>query len=214
MYVIIVGCGRVGSELAKLLSQEGHNVVIIDKNPQAFSRLGLGFEGQTLVGSGFDLELLKEAGIEKADAFCALTNGDNTNLVSAQVAKKIFKVPKVIARVYDPARAHIYHLLGLDVISGTLLFASMIRDKIIESRFSSYLIESKEIGVLEMEVNDNLKGKTVKEINIAGEFMVVAIKKIEGVILPKEDTLLEKGNIVLGLVKTEALDKIKKKFNL
>jgi len=214
MYVIIVGCGRVGSELAKLLSQEGHNVVIIDKNPQAFSRLGLGFEGQTLVGSGFDLELLKEAGIEKADAFCALTNGDNTNLVSAQVAKKIFKVPKVIARVYDPARAHIYHLLGLDVISGTLLFASMIRDKIIESRFSSYLIESKELGVLELEVNDNLKGKTVKEINIAGEFMVVAIKKIEGVVLPKEDTLLEKGNIILGLVKTESLDKVKKIFNL
>jgi len=214
MYVIIVGCGRVGSELAKLLSQEGHNVVIIDKNPQAFSRLGLGFEGQTLVGSGFDLELLKEAGIEKADAFCALTNGDNTNLVSAQAAKKIFKVPKVIARVYDPARAHIYHLLGLDVISGTLLFASMIRDKIIESRFSSYLIESKELGVLELEVNDSLKDKTVKEINIAGEFMVVAIKKIEGVILPKEDTLLEKGNIILGLVKTESLDKVKKIFNL
>jgi len=214
MYIIIVGCGRVGSELAKLLSQEGHNVVIIDKNPQAFLRLGPKFEGQTLVGNGFDLELLKEAGIEKADAFCALTNGDNTNLVSAQVAKKIFKVPKVIARVYDPARAHIYHLLGLDVISGTLLFASMIRDKIIESRFSSYLIESKEVGVLEIEVDERLKGKRVKDLNIAGEFMVVAIKKIEGVILPQENTVLEKGNIVLGLVKTEFLEKIKEKLNI
>jgi trk system potassium uptake protein TrkA len=214
MYVVIVGCGRVGSQLAKLLSQEGHNVVIIDKNPQAFARLGDGFNGQTLVGNGFDLELLKEAGIEKADAFCALTNGDNTNLVSAQVAKKIFKVPKVIARVYDPQRAHIYHFLGLDVVSGTVLFAAMIRDKIIESKFSSYLIESKDVGVLELEVNDHLQGKLVKEINIPEEFMVVAIKKIEGVIIPKEDMVLKKGDIILGILKTEALPKIKEAFKI
>src|SRR5512137_670918 len=106
MFTIIVGCGRVGSELAKLLSSEGHDVVIIDKNESSFSRLGATFNGMVLVGNGFDLELLKRAGIEKADAFCAVTNGDNTNLVSAQVAKKIFSVPKVFARVYDPQRAH------------------------------------------------------------------------------------------------------------
>ncbi|MCM8800100.1 MAG: TrkA family potassium uptake protein [Candidatus Omnitrophica bacterium] len=214
MYIIIVGCGRVGSELANLLSQEGHNVVVIDRNPQAFLRLGATFNGLTLVGNGFDLELLREAGIEKADAFCALTNGDNTNLVCAQVAKKIFKVPKVIARVYDPARAHIYHLLGLDVISGTLLFASMIRDKIIETKFSSYLIESKDVGVLEIEINQGLEGKKVKDINIEEELMVVAIKKMSGVVLPKEEMVLEKGDIVLALVKTEKLAHIKEKFKI
>jgi trk system potassium uptake protein TrkA len=121
MYVIIVGCGRVGSELAKLLSNEGHNVVVIDKNHSSFDRLGGTFNGLTFVGNGFDLGLLRQAGIEKADAFCAVTNGDNTNLISAQVAKKIFNVPKVIARVYDPQRAHIYTALGLDIISGTVL---------------------------------------------------------------------------------------------
>src|SRR3989339_1496879 len=151
MYVIIVGCGRVGSELAKLLSSEGHNVVVIDKSPKSFDRLGRTFNGVTLVGNGFDVELLKSAGIAQADAFCSVTNGDNTNLVSAQVAKKIFKVPKVIARVYDPQRAHIYAALGLDIISGTILFAAMLRDKIIESHFSSYLIETKELGVIEIE---------------------------------------------------------------
>ncbi|MFA5338299.1 MAG: NAD-binding protein [Candidatus Omnitrophota bacterium] len=98
MYVIIVGCGRVGSELAKLLSNEGHDVVVIDKSPSSFDRLGGTFNGITLVGNGFDQDLLKSAGIEKADAFCTVTNGDNTNLISAQVAKKIFNVPKVIAR--------------------------------------------------------------------------------------------------------------------
>src|SRR3989338_9246277 len=148
MYVRIAGCGRVGSELAKLLSSEGHNVVVIDRNQPSFERLGGTFNGLSLVGNGFDLSILKQAGIEKADAFCAVTNGDNTNLVSAQVAKKIFKVPKVIARVYDPQRAHIYAALGLDIISGTILFAAMLRDKVIESRFSSYLIETKELGVI------------------------------------------------------------------
>ena len=214
MYVIIVGCGRVGSELAKLLSTEEHNVVIIDKNQAAFDRLGGTFNGLTLVGSGFDLGLLKQAGIEKADAFCAVTDGDNTNLVSAQVAKKIFKIPKVIARVYDPQRAHIYTALGLDIISGTILFAAMIRDKIIESRFSSYLIETKELGVIEIEVKNNLANKTIQEINIPGEFLVVAIKGVHGIIIPANNTILREKDVLMAAVKVASLEKIKERFNL
>ncbi len=214
MYVIIVGCGRVGSELAKLLSSEGHNVVIIDKNPTSFDRLGGTFNGLTLVGHGFDVNLLKQAGIERTDAFCALTNGDNTNLVSAQVAKRIFKVPKVIARVYDPQRAHIYTVLGLDVISGTILFAAMLRDKIIESRFSSYLIETKELGVIEIEVKNNLIGKTIQEINIPSECLVVAIRRLEGVIIPEPNTVLKKRDILMAAVKVASLDKIKAKLGI
>ena len=214
MYVIIVGCGRVGSELAKLLSAEGHNVVVIDKNWVSFDRLGGTFNGLTLVGNGFSLSLLKQAGIEKADAFCAVTNGDNTNLVSAQVAKKIFKVPKVIARVYDPQRAHIYKALGLDIISGTILFAAMLRDKIIESRFSSYLIETKELGVIEIEVKNNLVGKTIEEINIPGEFLVVAIRRLQGVIIPEPQTVLKQKDILMATVKVASLARVKERFNL
>lgn len=214
MYIIIVGCGRVGSELAKLLSSEGHDVVVIDRNQSAFARLGGTFNGVTLAGNGFDLRLLKQAGIEKADAFCAVTNGDNTNLVSAQVAKKIFKVPKVIARIYDPQRAHIYTALGLDIISGTILFAAMLRDKIIESRFSSYLIETKELGVIEMEVKNNLIGKTIQEINIPGEFLVVAIRRLYGVILPEPNTVLKAKDVLMAAVKVASLKKIKEKFGL
>jgi trk system potassium uptake protein TrkA len=209
-----VGCGRVGSELAKLLSQEGHNVVVIDKNNSSFDRLGGAFNGLTLVGNGFDLNLLKQAGIEKADALCAVTNGDNTNLISAQVAKKIFHVPKVIARIYDPQRAHIYSALGLDIISGTILFASMLRDKIIESRFSSYLIETKDLGVIEIEAKDSLIGKTVQEINIPGEFLVVAIRRLQGVILPEPQTALKDKDVLMAAVKVASLKKIKEKFNL
>jgi trk system potassium uptake protein TrkA len=214
MYVIIVGCGRVGSELAKLLSSEGHDVVIIDKNRDSFGRLGGTFNGLVLLGNGFDLSLLKQAGIEKANAFCAVTDGDNTNLISAQVAKKIFKVPKVIARVYDPQRAHIYAALGLDIISGTILFAAMLRDKIIESRFSSYLIESKELGVIEIEVKNSLIGKTIQEINIPGEFLVVAIRRLVGVIIPESKTALKEKDVLMAVVKVVSLDKIKEKFNI
>lgn len=213
MYTIIVGCGRVGSELAKLLVSEGHDVVVIDKNAASFDRLGAAFNGLTMAGNGFDLSLLKQAGIEKAGAFCAVTNGDNTNLISAQVAKKIFKVPKVIARVYDPQRAHIYAALGLDIISGTILFASMLRDKIIESRFSSYLIETRELGVVEIDVGENLIGKPIKEINVAEEFLVVAIRRLDGVIIPNPQTIIRPKDILMAVVKVESLHKLKERFN-
>jgi trk system potassium uptake protein TrkA len=214
MYVVIVGCGRVGSELARLLSSEGHNVVIVDKNPKSFERLGGVFNGLSIEGNGYEIEVLKKAGIEKADAFCAVTNGDNTNLVAAQAAKKIFKVPKVIARVYDPQRAHIYKALGLDILSGTILFAAMIRDKLIESRFSSYLIESADVGILEFEIKPDLAGKKVSEINIPYEMLICSVIKKKGTIIPTDNTVLQEGDVLLAIVKTESLDKVKKKLGL
>lgn len=214
MYAIIVGCGRVGSELAKLLSGEGHNVVIIDRSRDALGRLGESFNGLSLIGNGFDLELLKQAGIEKADAFCAVTNGDNTNLICAQVAKKIFKVPRVFARVYDPQRAHIYTALGLDIISGTMLFAAMLRDKIIESRFSSYLIESKDLGVLEIEVKSGLVGKMVQDLNIPGELLVAAVRRMDGIIIPEPKTVCKAKDKLMAVVKVANLEKIKSRLQL
>ncbi len=214
MYVIIVGCGRVGSELATLLQSEGHNVVVIDKNSKSLQRLGSTFNGIAVTGNGYDVELLKEAGIEKADAFCAVTNGDNTNIMSAQVAKKIFKVPKVIARVYDPKRADIYKRLGLDVISGTVLFAAMIRDKVIESRFSSYLIETGELGVIEIDIDKSLAGKRVQDINIPDEFLVTTVVKKKSVIIPRPETMVDVGDVLMAVVKTSSLNKIREKFGL
>ncbi|MDD5292640.1 MAG: TrkA family potassium uptake protein [Candidatus Omnitrophica bacterium] len=215
MYVIIVGCGRVGSELAKLLSGEGHNVVVVDRNPESFRRLGKKFNGLTMVGNGFDAKLLKEAGIEKANAFCSVTNGDNTNILSSQVAKKIFNVPRVIARIYDPHRAEIYRSLGLDVISGTMLLAAMIRDKLIEQKFSSYLLDTSELGMLEIDVDNNLKAKTVGEVNIPLEFMVVAlVKKNKHPIIPDSTVKLDLGDKLIGIVRTANLSKVKKELGI
>ena len=185
---------------------------MIDKNPGAFKRLPEGFDGVTLEGSGFDLELLRQAGIEKADAFCSLTNGDNTNLVCAQIARRIFNLPKVIARVYDPERAQIYQGLGLDVISGTILFAAMLRDKLVESRFSSFLIETKNLGVLEIKLKKEFVGRRVKEFNAEGEFLLVAIKRPEETFIPGPDTVLEANDVLMAVVKTDSLQKIKKRF--
>ena len=119
MRVIIVGCGRVGSELTIQLSKAGHDVTIVDKRPTAFDRLPPGFEARTMVGLGFDRELLEEAGIKEADAFVSVTNGDNSNIVSARVAREYFHVPKVIARIYDPRRAEIYERLNIPTVATT-----------------------------------------------------------------------------------------------
>ena len=214
MNIMIVGCGRVGSQLALLLSQEGHNVTIIDKKDESFKRLGGSFNGIAVTGNGFDEKLLKELKIEKQDAFVSVTSGDNTNLMASQIAKKMFKVPRVIARVYDPRCADIYRKLGLDIISGTILVAAMIRDKLIENRFTSYLVETGELGVIEIIVSEEIKGKKVSELNMPDDFLVVVIERKKKVIIPQPDARIELGDKVMGVVRTASLDKVKKRFNL
>ena len=214
MNVMIIGCGRVGSQLALLLSQEGHNVTIIDKKQDAFKRLGGTFNGITATGTGFDEALLKELRIDKQDAFVTVTSGDNTNLMASQIAKKMFKVPRVIARVYDPTRAEIYRKLGLDIISGTMLVAAMIRDKIIENMFTGYLVETGELGVIELLIGDELKGKRSSEINIPDEFRIIVVERKKRIIIPEPDTRLELGDKVIGVVRTTSLKEVKETFKL
>ena len=125
-----MGCGRVGARLAGLLDSDGHLVTIIDTDTYSFRRLPANFKGNALVGNGLDQEVLKRAGIEEADAFVATTQGDNRNIMAAQIAKHIFKVPKVISRIYDPLRQELYSTLGLDTLSPTTIFAQIIREKL------------------------------------------------------------------------------------
>jgi trk system potassium uptake protein TrkA len=129
--VVIMGCGRVGAQLAALLDEDGHKVTILDRDTYSFSRLPSSFNGIPLVGDGTDEESLKKAGIEEADAFVAVTQGDNRNVMAAQIAKDIFNVPKVVCRIYDPLREELYHTLGLDTISPTTVGAQLLRDKVV-----------------------------------------------------------------------------------
>lgn len=128
MRVIILGCGRVGAYLANMLAGAGHQVTVIDRNSLAFSRLGADFPGKTVVGTGIDEDVLRRAGIEQADAFVAVTNGDNTNMMSAQVAREIFGIKRVICRVYDPLRGELYRTLGLETICSTTWAANRIKE--------------------------------------------------------------------------------------
>lgn len=130
MKVVIMGCGRVGGRLAGLLESDGHQVTILDNDSYSFRRLPPGFKGTALLGNGIHVDVLRRAGIEQADVFVALTQGDNRNVMSCQLAKHIFKVPRVICRIYDPLRRDLYEELGLEAISPTTIFAQILREKL------------------------------------------------------------------------------------
>lgn len=130
MRVIIMGCGRVGARLANLLETEGHAVTVVDTDSSSFDRLGPDFAGTTMVGSGIDMDALERAGIEGADAFAAVTQGDNRNIMASQIAKEIYKVPKVVTRIYDPIRQDTFQTLGIEAISPTVIGASAFYNRL------------------------------------------------------------------------------------
>lgn len=209
MYIIIVGCGRVGAQLACILAQDGHNVVVIDKNPDSFSRLGAGFNGVTIVGSGFDKNILLEAGIEKADAFAAVTNRDNTNIMAAQVAKGIFKITKIVARIYDPGKEKTYFKLGLDVVGGTTLIAKLMRNKIIQTNYSndSSILENGDVKLINFVPNQDLIGKTAGNVEKKNEFKIILVKKDKKLEMVEKDYVINKNDIIYAMIKSEKLDK-------
>jgi len=130
MKIIIMGCGRVGAHLATLLDAEGNDVTVLDLDAYAFRRLPRSFRGTALLGNGIDQEALKRAGVEGADVFFALTQGDNRNIMASQIAKHIFNVPRVVCRIYDPLRQDMYSSLGLESISPTTIIAGILKDKL------------------------------------------------------------------------------------
>ena len=132
MKVVIMGCGRIGAGLASLLDAEGHEVSIMDVDADSFRRLPSNFNGTALVGDGTDEEFLKKAGVEEADAFVAVTQGDNRNAMAAQIAKSTFNIPRVLCRIYDPIREEMYESLGLDAISPTKIIIQLLKEKLEE----------------------------------------------------------------------------------
>lgn len=131
MNIIIMGCGRVGAQLAALLDRDGHKVTVLDVDKYSFRRLPDSFGGTALVGDGTDEDALRKAGIEDADVFVSVTQGDNRNVMAAQIAKHVFNVPKVVCRIYDPLREQMYSALGLETMSPTMVGAQLFRDMIL-----------------------------------------------------------------------------------
>jgi len=209
MNVIVVGCGRVGSQLATLLSVEGHNVVVIDKDPEAFKRLGSLFNGVTIKGLGFDEEVLEEAGIAHCDAFAAVTNLDNTNLMATEVARKIFGVSHAVARLYNPVRERTYQQLGLDYVCGTTLVAESLLDKI-KAGHGHHLASVGDVEVVQFRTSSAVEGKRVGDIEIARRYRIAVVTRGDSMFVPEPDTILHAGDVVVASIKEEAYRKIER----
>jgi trk system potassium uptake protein TrkA len=211
MKVIIVGCGRVGAHTAAALAREGHDVVVIDKNATAFRLLPRGFSGRTIEGYAFERSVLEDAGIAEADALVAATSGDNTNAVTARVAKEIYRVPDVVSRIYDPQRADIYRRYGVQTFAPT----AWSSDKIIELITSADLEREHQFGNGEVQmlaawVPEHLVGKPVNDLRIPGEIRVALIVRMGKGLLPVSGTTFEKDDQVHVLVLNSAVDRFQK----
>ena len=209
MYILIIGCGRMGSELAIMLSDEGHDVVVIDKSSKAFHRLGPAFNGMTITGNGFNCDVLESAGIQQAHALAAVTDEDNTNIIAVQIAMQIYHVPNAMARVYDPKKAATYNHLGLEIISSTAVIARMFRDRFLERRIEKYLAPQQDrIELYNLEVKGSLVGKKIKDLNRSGLFSVFLINTKGRMTLPSSDDILMDNDTILGVGLVEKKDEI------
>jgi trk system potassium uptake protein len=207
MKVVIMGCGRVGILLTQELAKAGHDVSVIDKNASAFDRLPPGFEAKTFVGLGFDRNVLEDAGIEDADAFLAVSSGDNSNIVSARVAREHYRVPMVIARIYDPYRADIYERLNIPTVSTTrwgvkqmILMLTHPREEIRESLAGGDLIR------MRLAVPEHLVGKPVSELESVGKVRVAGVDRGGSGFIPMPSSTFKEGDTVHMIVHKDALE--------
>ena len=196
VHVIIAGCGRVGSELATNLERLGHSVVIIDKKQTAFERLKPDI-GRRIVGFAFDREVLEEAGIREAEAFAAVTSGDNSNILSARVAKEHYKVPHVVARIYDPRRAQIYQRLGIQTVATVRWTTDQILRSLMPDEVPvEYTVDNGEVVVTAVPTPPEAIGKHTTEIDLEGQRRVVAVSRFGVPRVPDEDLTLQDGDIL------------------
>ncbi len=196
-----MGCGRVGSSLATELEAMGHSVAIIDQSREAFRRLGANFNGLTITGVGFDRDTLLEAGIEKADAFAAVSNGDNSNILAARVARETYGVKNVVARIYDPGRAEIYQRLGIPTVATVLWTSDQILRRLLpEGSRSEWRDASATIQLCEMHVDSSWYGNPVTRIENITPARVAFITRLGEGLIPDEHTVLQDGDLVHVIV--------------
>jgi trk system potassium uptake protein TrkA len=209
MHIVIMGCGRVGSLLSVELSKAGHSVAVIDKRADAFDRLPPGFDAKTVVGLGFDREVLEEAGIKEAGAFIAVSNGDNSNIVSARIAREHYHVPKVIARIYDPRRAEIYERLNIPTITSVKWAAAQIQFLLFHGK--EELKESFAGGALfhvQREIPGHLIGKHVASVEEKGTIAVMGVDRGGHGFIPAEGSTFQSGDIAHFVVTAESMDRL------
>jgi trk system potassium uptake protein TrkA len=213
-YIIIVGCGRLGSELALSLWQKGHNVTVLDANPHAFERLGMSYQGRTVQGDGLDQEALKRAGIGEAHALAAVTTSDSVNIVVARVAQDIFNVKHVVARVYNPRREPVYQKLGLTTIASSSWAAQRMEQIILHPGLRSlHATGDGEVQVYEISVPKAWDGLKVGELIPPGEAALVALARGNHTSLPTPETILHAHDLLQVSATTAGADLLRQRLN-
>ncbi|SFQ60745.1 trk system potassium uptake protein TrkA [Amycolatopsis arida] len=197
MHVVIMGCGRVGASLAAALERLGHDVAVIDKSQQAFRRLGSDFHGQQVVGVGFDRGVLVEAGIERAGAFAAVSSGDNSNIISARVARETFGVEHVVARIYDPKRAAVYERLGIPTVA-TVPWTTdrFLRTLLPDGVATTWRDPTGTMALLQLPLHEAWIGRSVRDLQRATGARVAFVMRFGTGVLPDSRTVLQADDVV------------------
>jgi trk system potassium uptake protein TrkA len=207
VHVVVVGCGRVGSELAGTLEKDGHSVAVVDKNGQAFRRLPQGFGGSTVVGFGFDRDHLLEAGIDRAGALAAVTNGDNSNILTARIARENFGIERVVARIYDPRRALIYQRLGIPTVATVSWATDQVIRRLLPGEVKAdWSDPSAKICVVERGLPVAWAGKKLSGLNEPGRFWLTAVTRLGSARIVATDIVGQEGDVLTFTAATDALD--------
>ncbi|MBC3844233.1 TrkA family potassium uptake protein [Streptacidiphilus sp. 4-A2] len=213
MHIVIMGCGRVGSALARTLEKQGHSVAIVDQDPTAFRRLGSGFAGKRVTGVGFDQDTLREAGIEEADAFAAVSSGDNSNIIAARVARETFGVENVAARIYDPRRAEVYQRLGIPTVATVRWTADQMLRRLLPSEAEpNWQDASGAIQLAEVPVAAGWFGQRLSRLEQAAEVRVGFVTRLGVGTLPTPEMVLQEGDVVHLLMRTADLKAVEAVF--
>ena len=207
MHVVVVGCGRVGSELAGTLEKDGHTVAVVDKNANAFRRLPQGFGGSTVVGFGFDRDHLLEAGIDRAGALAAVTNGDNSNILTARIARENFGIERVVARIYDPRRAVIYQRLGIPTVASVSWSTDQVLRRLLPGEIRADWVDpSGKICVAERELPQSWAGKKLSGLNDPGSFWLTAVTRLGAARIVTSDLVGQEGDVLIFVAATDCID--------
>ena len=210
MHVIVVGCGRVGSELAGILEKGGHTVAVIDKKPDAFRRLPTGFAGQVIEGFGFDRDTLVAAGAEQAGALAAVTSGDNTNIMSARVAREVFSIEHVVARIYDPRRAAIYERLGIPTVATVAWTTDQIMRRLVPDEHEPAWVDpSGRVCMIERLLPAAWAGRKLTALQEPGKYVIVAVDRTGSSRVYDPNLVGQEGDILRFVIDVDSFDALK-----
>jgi trk system potassium uptake protein TrkA len=214
VHVVIMGCGRVGSTLARSLEDRNHTVAVIDSNPDAFRRLGPTFSGIKVTGVGLDQDVLEKAGIDRADAFAAVSSGDNSNIIAARVARETFGIQKVVARIYDPGRAEVYQRLGITTVATVKWTADQVLRRLLPAGTEpDFRDPSGTIRLDQIVVNEAWIGQRTVRFQEQSGSRIAWIDRLGEGMLPKRDTVIQEGDLLHLVMREENAERVRAVFD-